>query len=87
MANLNIPTRKQLEKMLATQLMNFTMKIQENVKSSQNELFNENKKINKKLTDIQSKFDELACDNEILQSKIIVYVKIFSLVCSVFIIQ
>ena len=87
MANLNIPTRKQLEKMLATQLMNFTMKIQENIKSSQNELFNENKKINKKLTDIQSKFDQLARGNEILQSKIIVYVKIFSLVCSVFIIQ
>ena len=87
MANLNIPTRKQLEKMLATKLMNFTMKIQENIKSSQNELFNENKKINKKLTDIQSKFDQLARGNEILQSKIIVYVKIFSLVCSVFIIQ
>ena len=44
--------------MSATQLMNFTMKIQENMTSSQNELFNENKKINKKLTDIQSKFDE-----------------------------
>ena len=87
MANLNIPTRKQLEKMSATQLMNFTMKVQENMTSSQNELFNENKKINKKLTDIQSKFDELAHDNEILQSKIIVYIKVFSLVCSVFIIQ
>ena len=87
MANLNIPTRKQLEKMSATQLMNCTMKVQENMTSSQNELFNENKKINKKLTDIQSKFDQLARGNEILQSKIIVYVKIFSLVCSVFIIQ
>ena len=42
MANLNILTRKQLEKMLVTQLIDFTMKIQENVISSQNELLNEN---------------------------------------------
>ena len=40
--------------------------------SSQNELYNENKKINEKLTDIQSKLGKLASDNEILQSKIIV---------------
>ena len=72
MANLNIFTRKQLEKMLATQLIDVTMKIQENKISSQNELFHENKKSNEKLTDIQSKFDKLASDNEILQSKIIV---------------
>ena len=39
---------------------------------SQNELFNENKKINEKLTHIQSIFDKLASDNDILQSKIIV---------------
>ena len=58
--------------MSATQLINFTMKIHENMISSQNELFNENKKNNKKLTDIQSKFDKLASDNEILQSTIIV---------------
>ena len=58
--------------MSATQLINFTMKIHENIISSQNELFNENKKNNKKLTDIQSKFDKLASDNEILQSTIIV---------------
>ena len=57
--------------MSATQLINFTMKIHENMISSQNELFNENKKNNKKLTDIQSKFDKLASDNEILQSTII----------------
>ena len=57
--------------MLVTQFIDFTMKIQENI-SSQNELFNENKKSNRKLTDIQSKFDKLASDHEILQSKIIV---------------
>ena len=34
--------------------------------------FNENKKINEKLTDLQRKFDKLVSDNEILQSKIIV---------------
>ena len=47
MANLNIPNRKELEKMSATQLIDFKMKI------------------------IQSKFDKVASDNEILQSKII----------------
>ena len=57
--------------MSATQLINFTMKIQENIKSSQNELFNENKKNNEKLTDIQSKFDKLANDNEVLQTKML----------------
>ena len=72
MANSNILTRKQLEKMSATQLIDFTMKIQENMMSRQNELFNENKKINGKLTDIQNKFDKLASGNEIIQSKIIV---------------
>ena len=72
MANSNILTRKQLEKMSAIQLIDFAMKIPENMISSQNELFNENKKFYEKLTDIQSKFDKLASDNEILQSKIIV---------------
>ena len=47
MANLNTPNRKELEKMSATQLIDFKMKI------------------------IQSKFDKVASDNEILQSKII----------------
>ena len=47
MTNLNIPNRKELEKMSATQLIDFKMKI------------------------IQSKFDKVASDNEILQSKII----------------
>ena len=72
MVNSNILTRKQLEKMSATQLIDFKMKIQENMIYSQNELFNENKKINEKLTHIQSIFDKLASDNDILQSKIIV---------------
>ena len=72
MVNSNILTRKQLEKMSATQLIDFKMKIQENMIYSQNELFNENKKNNEKLTDIQSIFDKLASDNDILQSKIIV---------------
>ena len=42
MANSNILTRKQLEKMSVTQLIDFTMKIQENMISEQNKLFNEN---------------------------------------------
>ena len=75
MANSIILTRKQLEKMLVTQLIDFTMKIEENIIPSQNELFNESKKNNEKLTDIQSKFDKLASDNKILQSSIIVVEK------------
>ena len=42
MANSNILTRKQLEKMSVTQLIDFTMKIQENMISEQDKLFNEN---------------------------------------------
>ena len=41
----------------------------------QNELFNENKKMSEKLTNTQSKFDKLASDSEILQSKITVVKK------------
>ena len=52
MANSNILIRKQLEKMLVTQLIDFTMKIQENIISGQRDLFSENKKMNEKLTDI-----------------------------------
>lgn len=52
------------------------MKIQENMISGQNELFNENKKMNQKVTDIQSKLDKLASDNDIVQSKIIMAAKI-----------
>ena len=58
--------------MSVTQLIDFTSKIQENMISDQNELLNENKKVNEKLTDIQNKFDKLASDNEMLQSKNIV---------------
>ena len=58
--------------MSVTQLIDFTSKIQENMISDQNELLNENKKMNEKLTDIQNKFDKLASDNEMLQSKNIV---------------
>ena len=72
MAKSNILTRKQVEKMSVTQLIDFTMKIQEDMISSQNEFINKGRKNNEKLTDIQSKFDKLASDNEILRSKIIV---------------
>lgn len=40
--------------------------------SGQNELSNENKKMNDKMTDIQIKFDKLASVNEMLQRKIVV---------------
>ena len=44
--------RKEPEKMYVSQLIDSTMKIQENMISGQNELFNENKKMNQKVTDI-----------------------------------
>ena len=46
--------------MSVTQLIDFTMKIQENMISGQSELSSENKTINAKLADIhQNKFDKL----------------------------
>ena len=48
MAGSNNLTRKQLEKMFNNQLIDFAMKVKENLISKQNALSNENKEINTK---------------------------------------
>ena len=75
MAGSNILTRKQLEKMTNEQLINFAMKLQDNLISKQTELINANKEIREKLNLIEVKFDDLKKENETLQSKFMIAVK------------
>ena len=70
MAGSNILTRKQLEKMCNNQLIDFAMKVQENLISKQNALSNENKEINTKLQNIDNKIDELHKENNLLRSRL-----------------
>ena len=72
MAGSNILTRKQLEKMTNEQLINFAMKLQDNLISKQTELINDNKEIREKLTLIEAKFDDLKKENETLPSKFMI---------------
>ena len=72
MAGSNILTRKQLEKIANKQLINFPMKLQDNLISKQTELINDNKEIREKLTLIEAKFDDLKKENETLQSKFMI---------------
>ena len=55
MKSSTILARKELGKMLFSQTIDFTMKIQGNMIFGQYKLYNENKRINEKLTDIQKK--------------------------------
>ena len=70
MADSNILTRKQLEKMPNNQLIDFAVKVQGNLISKQNALLNENKEINAKLHNIDKKIDELNRENNLLQSRL-----------------
>ena len=70
MAGSNILTRKQLEKMTSDQFIEFVMKLQNNMNSRQTELINDNKEFREKLSIIDSKFDELKQENEVLKSKL-----------------
>lgn len=58
--------------MSVSQLIDFIERKSRKMISGQNELSNENKKMNDKMTDIQIKFDKLASVNEMLQRKIVV---------------
>ena len=73
MAGSNILTRKQLEKMCNNQLIDFAMKVQENLISKQNALSNENKEINAKLQSKDKKIDEINKENNLLQSRKYIY--------------
>ena len=70
MADSNILTRKQLEKMPNNQLIDFAVKVQGNLISKQNALLNENKEINAKLHNMDKKIDELNRENNLLQSRL-----------------
>ena len=70
MAGSNIFIRRQLEKMTNDQLIQFTMKPQNNMISKQTELINDNKKFREKLSIFDSKFGELKKENEVLKSKV-----------------
>ena len=70
MADSNILTRKQLEKMPNNQLIDFAVKVQGNLILKQNALLNENKEINAKLHNIDKKIDELNRENNLLQSRL-----------------
>ena len=72
MAGSNILTRKQLEKIANKQLINFPMKLQDNLISKQTELINDKKEIREKLNLIEAKFDDLKKENETLQSKFMI---------------
>ena len=70
MAGSNILTKRQLEKMTNDQLIEFAMKLQNNMINKQTELTNANKEFREKLSIIDSKFDELKKENEVLKSKV-----------------
>ena len=72
MAGSNILTRRQLEKMTNDQLIEFAMKLQNNMINKQTELINNKKKFREKLSIIDSKFDERKKENEVLKSKVLV---------------
>ena len=70
-AGSNILTRKQLEKMTDYETAEWpAMKLQNNMINKQTDLINDNKEFRKKLSIIDSKFDELKNENEVLNSKV-----------------
>ena len=54
------------------QLIDFVMKLQDNLISKQIELINDNKEFLEKLNLIKAKFDDLKKENETLQSKFMI---------------
>ena len=72
MAGSNILTKKQLEKMTNEQIIDFAMKLQDNLISMQTELINDNKEFRGKLNLTEAKFDDLKKENETLQSKFMI---------------
>ena len=70
MAGSSILTRKQLEKISNNQLIDFAIKVQENVILKQIALSNENKEISAKLCNIDKKIDELNRENNLIRSRL-----------------
>ena len=55
----NILTRKQIEKMTNEQLIDFAIKLQDNLITKQTELINDNKEFREKLNVIEVKYGDL----------------------------
>ena len=69
MAGGNILIRKKLEKMTNEQLIDFAIKLQDNLISKPTELINDNKEFREKLNVIKAKSDDLKKENETLESQ------------------
>ena len=72
----NILTRKQIEKMTNEQLIDFAIKLQDNLITKQTELINDNKEFREKLNVIEVKYGNLKKENETVQSKVMISEKI-----------
>ena len=66
MAGSNILTRKELKNMTNERLIDFAMKLQDNLISKQMGLINDNKEFREKPNVIEAKFDYLKKENETL---------------------
>ena len=68
----NILTRKQLEKMTNQQLIDFAIKLKDNLISKQTELINDDKEFWEKLKVVKTKFDDRKKENETVESKVMI---------------
>ena len=71
---INNLTRKQIEKATKNQLIQFALKLQNNI-TKQTELINDNNESREKPNIIDSNFDDVKKENEILKSKVSVVAK------------
>ena len=76
MASSNILTINQLGKMTNEQLVDFAMKLQDNLISKQTELINGSREFREKLNVIETKFGDLKKENDTLQSKVMIAKKL-----------
>ena len=60
---------------MTNELIDFDMKLQDNLISKQTELINDNKEFQEKLNTIKAKFDNLEKETETLQSKVMIMEK------------
>ena len=60
---------------MTNELIDFDMKLQDNLISKQTELINDNKEFREKLNAIKAKFDNLEKETETLQSKVMIVEK------------
>ena len=60
---------------MTNELIDFDMKLQDNLISKQTELINDNKEFQEKVNAIKAKFDNLEKETETLQSKVMIMEK------------